>query len=112
MPPKQQRDAGLDQQLTEAPFLYEDDHAVEGQHDYKEVRHPFVGRHVIEVQQVVRRERQQRRRERNPPVGREAAERQVRQDCCSSEEQQHQHSGGGEPGRRVLSEGQSGQFHT
>ena len=70
----------LDQQLTEAAFLHEDDHTVEGQHQPKRNSHLAGGDRVVEVQQVVRRERQQRRRERDPSVGRDAAERQIRED--------------------------------
>ncbi len=50
MPAKQQGDAHLDDQLAKAAFLHEDDHAVEGQHDSKEVGHPVVGGHVIVVE--------------------------------------------------------------
>ncbi len=57
MPSQQQRNAHLDEQLAEAAFLYEDDHTVEGQHHSEEVGHPFVGCHVVEVEQIVRRER-------------------------------------------------------
>ncbi len=57
MPPQQQRDAHLHQQLTEAAFLHEDDHAMEGHHHSEEIGHPLVGRHVVEVEQIVRRER-------------------------------------------------------
>ena len=52
MPPQKQRDASLHEQLTEAPFLHEDDHAVEDQHHHEEVGHPLVGGHVVVVQQI------------------------------------------------------------
>ena len=112
MPTKQQHDTRLDQQLEEAAFLHEDDHAVEGQHHPEEVDHPFVAGHVVEVQQVVRRERQQRRRECDPSVGHEAAEREICEDCGDDEELQHEDSGGVKSSGWALSEGQGGQLHT
>ena len=110
VPSQQQGDAGLDEQLAEAAFLHEDDHAVEGQHHAKEVDHRFVSGHVVEVEEVVGRERQQRRRECDPSVGCEAEEREIREDCGSGEEHQHEDSDGVELIGRAPSKGQGGQL--